>query len=108
MPPRPSTYKPCTSHPRELAEALGHPANYGLRRWHELVTEVAELVRHHSTRAPARPNATVDRETLVELLTTADKDLHNEHGGDGALMNRNYLEYLADRLIAADAIAGTP
>lgn len=55
-----------------------------------------------------RPIPAVDREALLDVLTTADEDLHNEHGGDGALMNRNYLEYLADRLIAADAIAGTP
>lgn len=40
------------------------------------------------------------RDTVVDVLVDADEDLHNDRGGFGALMNRNYLEYLADHLLA--------
>lgn len=48
----------------------------------------------------------VDREALLDVLTTANDDWKQMSGQAGAHVN--YLEHVADRLIAADAIAGTP
>lgn len=87
----------------EQAQAAGYYAGYTRGR---VDGRHRATVEHTCPVGQARVD--VDREALLDVLTTADEDLHNEHGGDGSLMNRNYLEYLADRLIAAGAIAGTP
>lgn len=79
-------------------------ATAGLRSELDLIrTAVARLGR-----SQVASRRDVDREALLDVLATADHDWHAEHGGDGALMAPRYLEYLADRLIAADAITGTP
>lgn len=81
-----------------------HPIENIPSAWQAVEQAVDRLISAGAVVQPPH----VDREALLDVLTTADEDLHNEHGGAGALMNRNYLEYLADRLIAAGAIAGTP
>lgn len=88
----------------EQAQAAGYHAGYIRGRVDGRHREQAE----HVCPTPASSPSTLNRDAVLDVLTVADEVLHNEHGGDGALMNRNYLEYLADRLVAADAIAGTP
>lgn len=84
---------------RAVHNHLPGRAPIGLREAKVLGEAIAVAFEDHAAARPA-----VDREALLDVLATADEDWRNQTEET----DKPYLEHLADRLIAADAITGTP